>query len=141
LLVGGTGLYVRAVLQGYTFSPIETDWELRRRLANLARAEGPEALHRRLRAVDPAVAGRVHPHNVRRVVRALEVFEQTGRRLSEIEGQRAGPDRYDALRIGLTRDRDELYGRIETRALTQLEGGLLDEVRRLLDAGYAPDLP
>ncbi len=162
LLVGGTGLYIRAVVDGLAIPSAEPDWLLRTRLEEEERLGGPGTLHRRLAEVDPAAAARIHPHNVRRVIRALEVFQHTGIPISVLQarGTPAAPGRdYAAARrrgdrppmpqpsprgtvmIALTLDRSALHERIDRRIDDQLASGLVDEVRRLLAAGYSPDLP
>ncbi|NJC87377.1 MAG: tRNA (adenosine(37)-N6)-dimethylallyltransferase MiaA [Desulfuromonas sp.] len=140
LLVGGTGLYVRALTEGLAEAP-GADPLLRRRLEAQAEAEGNAALHRRLAAVDPAAAGQLHPNDRVRIVRALEVFELTGRPLSswqQAHGFRAR--NYRLLKIALSPPRSELYRRIDDRAAAMLQGGLVEEAERLLQAGYDPRL-
>ena len=139
LLVGGTGLYVRAVLEGLRIPEVPPNPELRARLEEEARREGAETLHARLRALDPTAAARIDPRNVRRVIRALEVCLIAGRPISEL--QRAEPPPYRILRLGLTRPRPELYARIDARVEAMIEAGLVEEVRSLLARGYRPDLP
>ncbi|MDQ4005626.1 MAG: tRNA (adenosine(37)-N6)-dimethylallyltransferase MiaA [Actinomycetota bacterium] len=132
-LVGGSGLYFRAVVDGLEFPG--TDARLRRSLEAEAAALGPGPLHERLAAFDPAAAAKMEPSNARRVVRALEVAALTGRAFSEY----AEPwDRYPEGRVraaGVTVAADVLRTRIEARARDQLDGALLDEVRRLLASG------
>ncbi len=138
-LVGGTGQYVWAVLEGWQVPEVPPDETLRRRLEEEAREKGPETLYRRLQALDPDAAALMDPKNVRRIIRALEVIERTGRRFSE--QRRKVPPPYDVLIIGLTRPREELYRRIDERIERMLERGLVEEVKALLDAGYDPSLP
>ena len=132
MLVGGTGLYVRAVLQEYTFTELETDWDLRERLAAEEQARGPGYLHGRLSAVDPAAAARLHPNDLRRIIRALEVFETTGLPISATQTAAGAEPRYDDLLLGLTMDREKLYSRIDQRVEQMLAGGWLGEVRELV---------
>ncbi len=139
LLVGGTGLYVRAVLEGLRIPEVPPNPELRARLEEEAAREGAQALHARLQALDPTAAARIDPRNVRRVIRALEVCLIAGRPISEL--QRAEPPPYRILRLGLTRPRPELYARIDARVDAMIEAGLVEEVRSLLARGYQPDLP
>lgn len=137
-LVGGTGLYVESVCYGYDFQGESGDEAVRERLRQYARERGPQALHDRLAAVDPGSAARIHPHDERRVVRALEVWETTGRTLSESQAQQRGdskPSPYRLCLIGLTMDRAALYRRIDERVDAMLAEGLVREVRSLLDAG------
>lgn len=139
LLVGGTGLYVRAVLDGLGIPEAPPDEALRAELEQAARSEGPLALHARLTALDPVAAGRIDPRNVRRVVRALEVCLVTGVPISQL--QTASPPPYRTLRLGLTRPRAALYERIDRRVDEMMAHGLVEEVERLLAAGFAPPLP
>lgn len=139
LLVGGTGLYVHAVLEGLDIPHVEPHPLLRQELYAEADAQGCEALHRRLVAVDPAAAERIDPRNVRRVVRALEVCQQTGRPISTL--QRATPPPYRTLRIGLTMPRPLLYQRIDQRVEDMVAAGLVEEVRLLVRRGYGMELP
>lgn len=138
-LVGGTGQYVHAVLEGWQIPPVPPDPDLRERLHAEAEEHGPEHLHRRLAAVDPDAAARIHPNNVRRVIRALEVHAATGRPISEWQEKRPPP--YRILKIGLTMNRQKLYERIDTRVDRMIADGLVEEVRRLLANGYSFDLP
>ncbi len=139
LLVGGSGQYVAAVLEGWRIPEVAPQPELRKRLAADAAAHGAEALHARLAALDPAAAARIDYRNVRRVIRALEVCLVTGRPISELQAKEPPP--YRILRIGVTRPRPVLYERIDRRVDAMIEAGLVDEVRRLADAGYGWDLP
>jgi tRNA dimethylallyltransferase len=138
-LVGGTGLYVRSVTMAYTFAEQETDQELRQRLAAEEEAHGAGWLHRRLLDVDPAAAARLHPNDLRRIIRALEVYAVTGQRISESQNALEQEPRYDDLMIGLTMDRDLLYSRIDQRVDQMLAAGWEDEVRHLLQR-YSPRL-
>lgn len=139
MLVGGTGQYVWAVLEGWSIPRVPPQPTIRAQLEEQARQEGPEALHRRLAELDPTAAARIDPRNVRRVIRALEVCLTTGQPISEL--QRKDPPPYDTLMIGLQMERAELYARIDERVEQMIAAGLVDEVRGLLEAGYAPDLP
>jgi len=138
MLVGGTGLYVRAVADGFAIPEVPPDAKLRDRLEEHERS-APGALHARLATVDPLAAARIHPRNTRRVIRALEVYEHTGRPISTLQRREdpVGP----TTRIGLTMDRDALYRRIDARVHAQIEGGLIDEVKALLNRRYARTLP
>lgn len=141
MLVGGTGLYLRAVLDEGRFG-VEPDEDLRRELAVTARRKGAEWLHARLAEVDPVRAAGLHPHNVRRVIRALEIYHLTGRRPSEFQPlARRGSGKYAARLFGLTMRRDLLYSRIENRVDAMLKAGLVDEVDGLLARGYSRELP
>ena len=139
MIVGGTGLYVEAVCYGFPLSEAaDIDPDFRRRMRTLAETEGPEALHARLREVDPVTAARLHPRDVKRVIRALEIFESTGKPMSEVQAQRRGEPKtspYDLLIIGLAMDREMLYARIEKRVEDMLAAGLVREVAGLLAEG------
>jgi tRNA dimethylallyltransferase len=138
-LVGGTGQYVMAVVEGWQIPRVPPDADLRRQLYHQAEEEGAEALHARLRTLDSVAAQRINPRNVRRVVRALEVCLMTGRPISE--QQRKSPPPYRILRIGLWLPRPLLYRRIDQRVERMLAAGLEKEVRRLVAKGYGFDLP
>lgn len=143
LLVGGTGLYFRALERGLSALP-PADPEVRRRLAAEAAALGWPALHERLAALDPVAAGRIHPHDPQRIQRALEVRELTGRPMSELLGSPAGPALpYRLLKVVLEpTDRGVLHARLEARFRAMLEAGLVAEVERLRARGdLCPDLP
>lgn len=135
LLVGGTGQYVTAVVEGWGIPKVAPQPALRDALAALG---GPE-LARWLAALDPESAARIDPRNVRRVVRALEVTLVTGTPISVL--QRKTPPPYDMLLLGLQRARDDLYARIDARVDAMLAAGLLDEVQRLAARGYGRGVP
>lgn len=139
LLVGGSGQYVRAVLEGWRVPAVAPDWGLRARLAAEAEADGVLALHNRLQAIDPEAAARIDARNVRRVIRALEVHAVTGQPISQLQARHPPP--YCILQVGLTLPADELYRRVDERIVAMLHAGLVEEVRGLLAAGYSPDLP
>ncbi len=138
-LVGGTGLYVRAVLQGYVIPRVKPSPQLRQKLMEEAERDGEVALHARLERVDPEAAARIDPRNVRRVVRALEVYETTGKPISAQQERKPPP--YRALKIGLTMDRELLYRRVDERVDDMVERGLVAEVEGLLAKGYSHELP
>jgi len=138
IFCGGTGLYLRAALDDYNFTAIENNSEVRKRLQQELREVGLPALHNRLKSVDPKVAARVDQHDERRIVRALEVFETTGRALGSWESEKdIGASIYDALIIGLTRPRAELYVRIDERVEQMLQSGLLEEAKKYFDQGLS----
>jgi len=138
-LVGGTGQYVKAVVEGWGIPRVPPNEELRAELYRQAEIEGEEALHARLREVDPEAAERIDPRNVRRVVRALEVYLEAGQPISQL--QRKNPPPYRILQIGLTMERQELYRRIDERVDRMIEAGLVEEVRGLVEQGHGYDLP
>lgn len=139
LLVGGTGQYVWAVVEGWCIPRVPPNPRLRAVLERWGEELGPEALHARLARLDPEAAARIQPRNLRRIVRALEVIFTTGRRFSEQQAKIPPP--YRILILGLYRPRKELYARIDRRIDAMLRAGWLEEVQRLLHQGYTPDLP
>ncbi|MFZ1866082.1 MAG: tRNA (adenosine(37)-N6)-dimethylallyltransferase MiaA [Polyangiales bacterium] len=131
IVVGGTGLWIRALVRGLVDVP-RVDPTVRQRLEALAASEGPVALHARLAEVDPVTARAVHPHDSFRIIRALEVFEQTGTPLGTLRAQHAlGESRYRTVLVVLDMDRDAHTAVIEHRTLQMLEAGWVDEVRAL----------
>ena len=138
ILVGGTGLYLKALMDGLSLGGAGGDERLRAELNALAdEPGGKERLHARLAAVDPETAARLHPNDRRRVIRAIEVFEQTGVPMSR--QNHAAQDRpFRVLPLALEWPRDLLYARLETRVHRMMEMGLLSEVRALLESGVAP---
>jgi tRNA dimethylallyltransferase len=138
-LVGGTGQYFRLVTQGWSVPPVSPNPRLRQALEAWAEQVGKDGLHARLAVLDPQAAASIDPRNLRRTVRALEVILTTGRRFSQQRQRGASP--YRLLVLGLNRPRPELYARIDARVDAMLQAGLVDEVQRLLDRGYSPDLP
>lgn len=139
ILVGGTGQYVAAVLEGWRIPEVPPQPALRAELEAQAAAEGSEALHARLAGLDPLAASRIDHRNVRRVIRALEVSLATGRPISELQGK--DPPPFEVTRIGVTRPRPALYERVDRRVDAMLAAGLVAEVQALLDRGYGWDLP
>ena len=138
LLVGGTPQYVNAVVEGWRIPRIAPDALLRQSLERLAAEHGVTHLQRRLYAVDPVAAQRIGP-NQRRIIRALEVYEKSGRPISEQQGK--GPAPFHALELELWLPREVLYPRIDARVEAQVRAGLFDEVRGLLAQGVSPDAP
>lgn len=140
IVAGGTGLYIRALLGGLVDSPAASG-DVRRELQEEARIKGNEAMLERLRGVDPELAARMHPNNLVRIIRALEVHRMTGVPLSHYQREHGfSGRRYESLQIGISVDRQELYRRIETRVEGMLTEGLLDEVAGLLARGYGREL-
>ena len=137
-LVGGTGQYIQAVLEGWQAPLQQPDLEWRRVLEEWGREIGPRELHARLKLLDPEAANHIEPGNLRRTVRALEVIFKSGKRFSEQRLKANSP--YSLCIIGLNRPRVELYARIDDRIDRMVAGGLLDEVKSLLAKGYSPEL-
>lgn len=139
LLVGGTGLYIRSVVEDYRF-PVRADRRLRDRLQETADTYGCARLRRHLAVVDPVTARRLHPNDQRRIIRALEVYYQSGIPLSRQPGRRGGALKYFPVLFGLKMERTRLYRRIEARVDAMVQAGLVREVQALLEKGYGPEL-
>jgi tRNA dimethylallyltransferase len=139
-LVGGTGLYIRALTEGLLQAP-SADQEFRRALHARAEKEGSPSLHEELARIDPVSADRLHPNDLIRIVRALEVYEQSGCTLSALQDEHGFSSKpYRTLKIGLNLERAELYRRVNQRAEAMFEQGLLEEAEALLRSGYDPEL-
>ena len=141
VLVGGTGLYLDALIRGTDFAAGSQGTALRQQLQRRARQEGTETLLEELRRIDPAAAQKLHLRDEKRIIRALEVWYETGRTITEHDRQeRQRPPKYDALYIGLDfLDRQDLRDRIDKRVDTMVEQGLLEEVETLLASGLPRD--
>ncbi len=139
VVVGGTGQYVWGLVEGWRAPAVAPNPVLRAELAEEARRSGPEALHQRLRAVDPALADGIDPRNIRRVVRALEVWHETGAPFSR-QRRRSPPD-FEPVILGVAPERAVLRQRADDRVDAMLCGGWPEEVRELLGYGYGPELP
>ena len=139
ILVGGTGQYVRAILEGWSIPEGEPDHRLRSALEWWGKEIGAEELHRKLSLIDPPAAEKIEWQNMRRTVRALEVIFQSGKRFSDQRTIQDPP--YQALIFGMKRERTELYRRIDLRVDRMLEQGLVEETSALLAKGYDLSLP
>jgi tRNA dimethylallyltransferase len=139
LVVGGTGLYVRTLLKGLCEAP-PADPLVRAALRQEAKGQGHDRLYAQLVVVDPVAAARLHPRDESKVIRALEVYRLSGRRMSEFQQEHGFAERpFSSLIIGLNRDRNALYRRIEERIDWQLAHGLIEETKQLLAQGYQRD--
>jgi len=141
ILTGGTGLYIRAVTQGFIFPDPPPDPELRAALREEAEVKGRTAVYQHLAELDPAAARKIHPHDLKRTLRALEVIMVSGRPFSEQQQAARRELTPDIIYIGLTRSRAELYERINLRVDRMIAAGLQEEVATLLAEGYGPELP
>ncbi|MFD1066301.1 tRNA (adenosine(37)-N6)-dimethylallyltransferase MiaA [Oceanobacillus locisalsi] len=136
IIVGGSGLYIQSVLFDYHFSDQRRDEEVTKRLFQEIEEEGPGKLYERLKKVDPEQAEKVHPHNHRRLVRALEVYELTGMTMTAYQQAQQKESPYDPFIIGLDMERSILYNRINQRVDQMIEAGLIEEVASLIEKGY-----
>ena len=141
IIVGGTGFYIQSVIYDVEFDDNENDYTYRNELEELVKEKGCEYVHGLLKEVDPEAAESIHMNNSKRVIRALEFFHQTGKKISEHnEEQKAKESPYDFRYFVLNRDRDVIYDRINKRIDIMIDNGLVDEVDMLLKKGYSRDL-
>jgi len=141
VMVGGTGLYLKAIVDQYDFGESTADWTLRKRLREQGQNYGKEYLYQRLKKVDPRAAEKIHPHDLKRIIRALEVYLSTGRPISS-QGEKSAEKKFPLKIVitGLIMNRKKLYERINERVDRMIAQGLEEEVRGLLHKGYNPDL-
>lgn len=140
IVAGGTGLYINSLIYNIRFSETVCDESFRTRMRRLADEKGPETLHEMLKKVDPESAEKIHYNNVKRVIRALEVYEYTGKPISwHNEQSRSEPPEYRYIVFVLNMDREQLYQRIDERVDRMIEDGLVSEVESLLEKGISPD--
>ena len=141
IMAGGTGLYINSVVNDVTFGEMDTDYELRESLRKTAEEKGSEYLLHMLSEFDEVSAKRLHPNNLRRIIRAIEFYKITGKPISEHQEEtKKTQSRYNPLMLCVNWDREELYDRINRRVDMMMDEGLLDEVKRLMDMGYTKDL-
>jgi tRNA dimethylallyltransferase len=140
VIVGGTGFYIHSLIDRYTFPPRCDNYDFRDEMKVVADTEGNDALHDRLRAVDPESAARLHPNDTFRVIRALEVYHLTGNPLSSYNQKDNANQIYKPHFFGLKMDKDLLYARLEKRVYSMLAAGLYMEARRMHAIGYSHDL-
>ncbi len=139
IMVGGTGQFVRAVIEGWKVPTVVPDPLLRKVLTDWSKHVGPAVLHSKLAILDPVAANSIDLTNVRRTIRALEVILSSGKRFSD--QREKGHQLYRSLQLGLTRPRTELYQRIDNRIMEMFAAGFIGEVQRLLERGFSPDSP
>lgn len=141
IMAGGTGLYINSVVNDVTFGEMDTDYELRESLRKTAEEKGSEYLLHILSEFDEVSAKKLHPNNLRRIIRAIEFYKITGKPISEHQEEtKKTQSRYNPLMLCVNWDREELYDRINRRVDMMMDEGLLDEVKRLMDMGYTKDL-
>ncbi|MFC1884074.1 tRNA (adenosine(37)-N6)-dimethylallyltransferase MiaA [Thermodesulfobacteriota bacterium] len=139
-VVGGTGLYIKALLGGLLSCP-PADNSLRASIERDFDLYGAEEFYRILCSIDPTAADKIHPNDRVRTIRALEIYHMTGKTITELSRQHGfGEKKLDAVKLCLDIDRDELYERINSRVLLMVNGGLIQETKKLLDKGYSPEL-
>jgi tRNA dimethylallyltransferase len=139
LLVGGSGLYVWSLVEGWKIPQVPPNPKLRHQLEARAEQEGSQRLYQKLKDIDPTAAERINPNNARRIIRAIEIYDATGQPSSRLPRKEV-PD-FPVLLIGLTQDRNELYEIIDCRVDKMIRRGLVEEVEQLLKKGYGPSLP
>jgi len=136
ILVGGSGLYINSLLYDLDFNKVSSDEDIRNKYYNIKNQKGKSHLYDILKEKDPEAAEKIHPNNVKRVVRALEVIEITGEKYSKNSSFRKYSDKYDFIIIGLEMNRELLYNRINLRVDAMIEEGLIEEVKKLYSEGY-----
>ena len=139
IVAGGTGQYIRSLMEGWTIPAMQPNPRIRKVLEDWGNTIGPAELYAKMALLDPAAAEKIDPTNLRRTIRALEVIFGTGELFSK-QKEKQPPD-LDFKMIGLSRPRDELYARVDARIDAMFNQGFVAEVKKLLDAGYAADLP
>ena len=139
VISGGTGLYLNSIIYDMDFAGAAGDEELRQSLKAKAVSEGPEALHDMLRELDPAAAERIHPNNIKKIIRAIERLEAGEGEVRPFDANISENPAYDPLMVCLTRDREELYDRINRRVDLLIDAGLVDEVRSLTEMGLTAE--
>jgi tRNA dimethylallyltransferase len=139
LLVGGSGLYVWSLVEGWKIPQVPPDQKLRRQLEARVEQEGSQSLYQELQDMDPMAAEKINPSNTRRIIRALEIYHMTGQPPSQLQYKEAPS--FPVLIIGLTQERSKLYRRIDWRVDKMIQMGLVEEVEQLLKKGYSPSLP
>lgn len=137
LIVGGSGLYIQAAMYDYQFTNEKRDEQFTKEMEKIIALEGIEPLYKRLTEVDPDQAEKIHPNNHRRIIRALEIYEITGKTMTEHHAEQSKDPLYDVKFVGLDMDRKLLYERINKRVDVMMEQGLLQEVKQLYKEGYA----
>lgn len=141
ILVGGTGLYINSIIYDLNFTQVEPHYDIRAKYEKLANEKGREYIHSLLETLDKKSADNIHPNDKQRIIRALEICEVTGKKASNINSDfRRVNNVYNLLMIGLYRDREKLYGKINARVDEMIEEGLVDEVKSLYEKGYDENL-
>ncbi|WIV10937.1 tRNA (adenosine(37)-N6)-dimethylallyltransferase MiaA [Proteiniborus sp. MB09-C3] len=141
IVVGGTGLYINSLVYDLDFTQAISNWELRSKYIEKAKQYGNQCIYEELKELDIESANRIHINDTKRIIRALEIYHETGKPMSYFyKDFRKENDKYNIIFIGLTMDRDKLYERINRRVDIMIESGLIEEVKKLLNMGYSEDL-
>lgn len=141
IVVGGTGLYINSLVYDLDFTNAVSNWEFRKEYLEKAKKYGNECIHNELKAIDKESANRIHVNDTKRIIRALEIFHETGKPMSYYyKDFRKENDKYNIIYIGLTMDRKKLYEKINERVDIMIENGLIEEVKKLLKMGYDENL-
>jgi len=140
IIAGGTGLYINSLIYNMDFTESVSNWQLREELQKEADRMGNEYVHNKLRKIDPDAANRIHPNNLKKVIRAIEVYQETGDKIGDFSKDITLNDAYEYFLVGLTRDREELYDRINMRVDIMIKQGLVEEVKNLINLGYSKEL-
>ncbi len=141
IIVGGTGLYINSLVYDLDFTKAISNWELRNKYSEMAQKHGNQYIFNELKEVDIESANRIHINDTKRIIRALEIFHETGKPMSYFyKDFRKENDKYNVVFLGITMDRDKLYERINRRVNIMIESGLIEEIKKLLDMGYNEDL-
>ncbi len=135
IVVGGTGLYINSIIYSLDFTRTTSNWKLRKDMEQEAIQFGNEHLHNKLKKINNDLASRIHPNNVKKIIRALEVFDESGAIIKDFQESLVENPEYDYVLIGLNRDRHELYTRINKRVDILIDRGLIDEVKGLMNMG------
>ena len=135
IIVGGTGLYVNSIIYNLDFSGTFSNWAFRNQLEEEAKEFGNNYLHDKLKQIDHELASRIHPNNIKKIIRALEVFEESGDIMKDFQDSMVENTKFDYVLIGLIRNRQELYNRINSRVDLLIERGLVNEVKGLVELG------
>lgn len=139
IMVGGTGMYIESIVYNYELAEKVKNDELRKKLSERFEKEGGTLLHAELSRLDPHAAKKIHPHNRHHLIRALEIIKSTGK--SKFEESGKNPCKYQCLLLGLHKEKDDIYKKINERVVDMFEEGLVEETQRLLDMGYQKDIP
>lgn len=140
IIAGGTGLYINSLIYDMDFTQSVSNWQLREQLQKEANEMGNEFVYNKLKDIDINAANRIHPNNLKKVIRAIEVYYETGDKIGDFSKDINLNDEYEFFLVGLIRDREELYNRINMRVDIMIEQGLIEEVKKLLNLGYSKEL-